>query len=104
MPAKRTKKKATKKTAKRTVKKAKRATPRKTLKAVPRKKVTLKKKAAAKKKVTPKKKSGKIKKGDTYECAVCGVRVVVDEVCGCVEEHAFICCMKPMKKRGKKKK
>jgi hypothetical protein len=97
MPAKRTTKKATKKTTKRTVKKAKKATPRKTVKAAP------KKKAAAKKKVTPKKKAG-VKKGDTYECAVCGVRIIVDEVCGCVEEHAFICCMKPMKKRAKKKK
>lgn len=92
MPAKRTTKKTTKKTAKRTVKKAKKTTPRKTVKATP------------KKKVTPKKKAAKVKKGETYECGVCGVRIVVDEACGCVEEHAFICCMKPMKKRAKKKK
>jgi len=86
MPAKRTTKKASKKTATRTVKKAKKAAPRKTVKAA------------------PKKKAAKIKKGETYECGVCGVRIVVDEACGCVEEHAFICCMKPMKKRAKKKK
>ena len=86
MPAKRTTKKASKKTATRTVKKAKKAAPRKTVKAA------------------PKKKAAKIKKGETYECGVCGVRIVFDEACGCVEEHAFICCMKPMKKRAKKKK
>ena len=84
--AKKTTKKATKKTAKRTVKKAKKATPKKTVKVAPKKKV----RAA--------------KKGDTYECRVCGVRVVVDEICGCVEEHAFICCEKPMKKKRAKKK
>lgn len=91
MPAKKTArkttKKATKKTAKKTVKKAKKATPKKTVRAA------------------PKKKAAKVKKGDTYECRVCGVRIVVDKVCGCVEEHAFICCAKPMiKKRAKKKK
>ncbi|NIM90811.1 MAG: hypothetical protein GTO17_07675 [Candidatus Aminicenantes bacterium] len=98
MPAKRTTKKATKKAAKRTVKKAKKATPRKTVKAAPKKKIAPKKKAA------PRKKTAKVKKGETYQCQVCGVGVVVDEACGCVEEHTFICCMKPMKKRAKKKK
>ena len=44
-----------------------------------------------------------MKKGAAYKCGVCGVAVVVDEVCGCVEEHYFICCAKPMKKKGKTK-
>ena len=55
------------------------------------------KKAAVKKKI-----ASKMKKGTAYECSVCGLRVVVDEVCGCVEEHALICCMKPMKKKRAK--
>lgn len=75
---------------KKTTKKTKKAAPKKTAK-----KIT--KKTAAKKKVTV-----KAKKGQAYECHVCGLRVVVDEVCGCVEEHALICCMKPMKKKAKK--
>jgi len=75
---------------KKTTKKTKKAAPKKTAK-----KTT--KKTAAKKKV-----AAKAKKGQAYECHVCGLRVVVDEVCGCVEEHALICCMKPMKKKAKK--
>jgi len=55
-------------------------------------------KAAAKKK-TP----TKVKKGQVYECRLCGYRLVVDKVCGCVEEHVFICCEKPMKKKRTKK-
>lgn len=46
----------------------------------------------------------KVKKGNAYECGVCGVRVVVDEACGCAEEHVFLCCDKPMKKAAAKKK
>ena len=42
----------------------------------------------------------KTKKGEAYECAVCGYRLVVDEACGCAEEHVFICCDKPMKKKA----
>jgi hypothetical protein len=53
------------------------------------------KKAAAKKSTA----KGKGKKGDTYQCGVCGMSVTVDEVCGCVEAHDIICCMKPMKKK-----
>lgn len=30
------------------------------------------------------------------ECRVCGYRVVVDEACGCVEEHVLLCCGHPM--------
>lgn len=31
-------------------------------------------------------------------CGVCGYRVVVDEACGCVEEHVLLCCGEPMHK------
>ncbi len=79
MPAK---KKAVKKTTKKT---AKKTAVKKTKKAAPKKKVT----AGA-------------KKGQAYECRVCGLRVIVDKVCGCVEEHALICCTKPMTKKAKK--
>ena len=54
-----------------------------------------KKKPVARKKPAPKPVAG-------YECGVCGFRVVVDEVCGCVDEHVLVCCnkvMKPKKKR-----
>jgi len=64
-------------------------------------KKTVKKKAVKKAtKAAPKKKAAaKVKKGDAYECGVCGYRLIVDEVCGCVEEHVYICCEKPMKKK-----
>jgi len=50
------------------------------------------------------KKGGKkeVKKGDVYQCGVCGLAVTVDEVCGCVDTCDIICCekqMKPTKKR-----
>lgn len=47
------------------------------------------------------KKAGKTKNkpGATYECRLCGYRVVVDEGCGCAEEHVFVCCGQPMKKK-----
>jgi hypothetical protein len=64
------------------------------------------KKTAAKKttKTAAKKKTAtKVKKGQAYKCHVCGLRVVVDNICGCVEEHALICCKKPMKKARAKK-
>jgi hypothetical protein len=70
-------------------------TTKKTAKKTPAKKT---KKAAPKKKA-----AAKIKKGQAYECHVCGLRVVVNNVCGCVEEHALICCKKPMKKKRAKK-
>ena len=71
---------------------------------MPVKKTTKKTPAKKKKKAAPKKKaSAKIKKGQAYECHVCGLRVVVNNVCGCVEEHALICCKKPMKKKRAKK-
>jgi len=43
-------------------------------------------------------KKAKARKGEAYECGVCGYRVVIDEACGCAEEHVFVCCDKPMKK------
>jgi hypothetical protein len=58
----------------------------------PKKKVTKPKKAAKPKKAPAKKKPA-------LECGVCGYRVVVDQECGCVEEHALICCGQPMKKK-----
>jgi len=48
-----------------------------------------------------KKASTKAKKGQAYTCGVCGYRVVVDEACGCAEEHVFVCCDQPMKKAVK---
>ena len=38
-----------------------------------------------------------VKKGDIYQCGVCGLAVTVDEVCGCVDYCDIICCEKPMK-------
>ncbi len=68
------------------------------------KKTAKKTPAKKKKKAAPKKKAAaKIKKGQAYECQVCGLRVVVNNVCGCVEEHALICCKKTMKKKRAKK-
>jgi hypothetical protein len=48
-------------------------------------------------------KKNKSKKGQGYACQVCGFRVIVDEACGCEEEHVFVCCDKPMKKAPAKK-
>ena len=42
------------------------------------------------------KKAG-IKKGSKYVCTECGVVLVVDEVCGCVEACDLICCGKHLK-------
>ena len=41
---------------------------------------------------------GKTSKNDTYACESCGLVVVVDEECGCVEAHEIICCGEPMKR------
>jgi hypothetical protein len=38
-----------------------------------------------------------VKKGDVYQCGVCGLAVKVDEVCGCVDACDIVCCEKPMK-------
>ena len=59
--------------------------------------------AEAKKKVSKPKKAAKskapAKKKPALECEVCGYRVIVDQTCGCVEEHTLICCGQPMGKQ-----
>jgi hypothetical protein len=42
---------------------------------------------------------GRIAKGASYVCEVCGLAVSVDEVCGCVDVCDIICCGKLMKER-----
>jgi hypothetical protein len=44
------------------------------------------------------KKVTKKAKAPALECGVCGYRVIVDEACGCAEEHVLICCGQPMAK------
>lgn len=53
------------------------------------------KKAVAEKKA-PAVKVKRMAKGQTWECGVCGLEVMVDEVCGCAEAHEIICCGMPM--------
>jgi len=48
-------------------------------------------------------KAGPKAKKTAYECRVCGSLAVIDPVCGCAEEHVFICCGLPMKKAAAKK-
>ena len=57
-------------------------------------------KKATKKAVKPKAKAkAKAKGAPKLECRVCGYRVIVDETCGCVEEHVLVCCGRPMVKK-----
>jgi hypothetical protein len=65
-----------------------------------KKKATTKPKKAAPKK-TAKAKAPAKKKSPGLECKVCGYRVIVDQACGCAEEHALLCCGQPMAKKGK---
>jgi lipopolysaccharide biosynthesis regulator YciM len=94
MPAKKT-----------TTKTIKKTTAKKPAKTAAKKVATIEKntkRAAVKKttKATPKKKApAKTQKDLSYECKVCGFRLIVDEFCGCVEEHVILCCNKPMRKR-----
>ena len=67
-------------------------------KKVVRSKTPVKKKVAKAKKVV-RRKAPAMKK-PKLECGVCGYRIIVDETCGCVEEHVLVCCGQPM---GKKK-
>jgi hypothetical protein len=46
----------------------------------------------------------KTSKGDNYVCEVCGLSVIIDEVCGCEEVHEIICCEQPMKRRATRAK
>jgi hypothetical protein len=58
-------------------------------------------KPKAKAKAAPKpvkKAASKAKKAPGHECLVCGYRVIIDEACGCVEEHVLLCCGEPMKR------
>lgn len=56
-------------------------------------------KAKSKKAAKPVKKAApKAKKAPKLECGVCGYRVVIDQSCGCVEEHVLLCCGQPMNK------
>ena len=99
MPAKKTTKKTTTKKPAKTV--AKKAT---TAKKTPAKRTA--KAATAKKTAAPaakKKAPAKAHKDLKYECSVCGFRVIVDEFCGCVEEHVILCCNKPMRKKRTRK-
>ena len=41
----------------------------------------------------------KVKTGDTLNCEVCGLTVVVDEECGCAVAE-IICCEEPMVNKG----
>ena len=98
MPAKKT---ATKTTRKTTAKRPAKVAAKKITKAKKSAKPTAAKKAV---KAAPKKKTpAKAQKDLKYECNVCGFRVIVDEFCGCVEEHVILCCNKPMRKRGSRK-
>jgi len=38
-----------------------------------------------------------VKKGDAYQCGVCGLAVTVDEECDCVDACDIICCGQEMK-------
>jgi len=66
-----------------------------------KKKTTTKSKKAAPKKTAKTKASAK-KKAPALQCGICGYRVIVDQACGCVEEHALVCCGQPMAKKAKK--
>jgi hypothetical protein len=46
----------------------------------------------------------KTAKGDNYVCDVCGLSVIVDDVCGCEEVHEIICCEQPMTRKATKAK
>jgi hypothetical protein len=41
----------------------------------------------------------KVKTGDTLNCEVCGLTVIVDEDCGCAVAEV-ICCEEPMVNKG----
>ena len=41
--------------------------------------------------------------GPDYECRICGSYAVINPLCGCAEEHLFICCGENMQKKTVKK-
>jgi hypothetical protein len=63
--------------------------------------VKVKKKTATPTKTKKKINKPKIKKGDKYQCSVCGIAVSIDEVCGCVDVCDIMCCGKQMKPKKK---
>jgi hypothetical protein len=67
------------------------------LKETGRLKMPVKAKAKAKPKKTVKKAAPKAK-APKLVCGICGYRVIVDEACGCAEEHVLVCCGAPMRK------
>jgi hypothetical protein len=54
-------------------------------------------------KTKPKKKV-RIKKGDKYQCGICGLVIKVDDTCDCVNMCDIVCCAKPMRKKEKQNK
>ena len=69
---------------------------------------TTTKKAATRKTASPVGKSeakttgrGKLNKGDTLACEVCGLSVVVDE-CGDVAAQEILCCSQAMKPKARR--
>ncbi len=57
------------------------------------------KRAKPKVKAKPVKKAAPKKaKAPALECGVCGYRVIVDQECGCAEEHVLYCCGEAMTK------
>jgi hypothetical protein len=56
------------------------------------------KKKTGKSAKTVKKAAVQAKKVPALQCGICGYRVVVDQACGCVEEHVLLCCNQPMTK------
>jgi len=64
-------------------------------------KTVRKEEVMAQKKVAKKASKKGVKKGEAYKCSVCGLSVVVDEVCGCIDTCDIICCEKPMKPKRK---
>ena len=66
------------------------------VKAKPKAKKPVKK--AVKKPIKKPAKKAVKKAAPALTCEVCGYRVIVDEECGCVEEHVLLCCDRPMTK------
>lgn len=44
-----------------------------------------------------------VKKGDAYQCGVCGLAITVDEVCDCIDACDIICCEQQMKPKKQAK-
>jgi hypothetical protein len=57
------------------------------------------KKAGAKPQAKARTRTTRRRAGQAVECKVCGYRLIVDEECGCAEEHVLICCGQPMVRR-----